>query len=79
MGKDVLIALIRIYQRAVSPFMKPSCRFYPSCSEYAVQALGAYGLLRGTVMAAWRVMRCNPWCRGGFDPVRTPAENAHDG
>lgn len=67
----LLIALIRVYQKALSPFFPPSCRFYPSCSEYVVQALREYGLLRGLLKGAWRVLRCQPLSRGGVDlPIR---------
>jgi putative membrane protein insertion efficiency factor len=69
MGKAILIALIRLYQKAVSPLLVPACRFHPSCSEYAVQAIAVYGPLRGLLKAAWRVLRCNPYSKGGFDPV----------
>ena len=48
----------------------PTCKYHPSCSEYAVQALRQHGLVRGGLMAGWRLLRCNPWSRGGFDPVR---------
>ncbi|MGO9145488.1 MAG: membrane protein insertion efficiency factor YidD [Desulfomonilia bacterium] len=69
MGKAILIALIRLYQKAVSPILTPSCRFHPSCSEYAAQAIEKYGTARGLLKAAWRVLRCNPFHKGGFDPV----------
>ena len=49
--------------------VRPHCRFHPSCSEYAVEAVRSYGVIRGSVLAAWRVMRCNPWSAGGVDPV----------
>ena len=62
-----LIVLIRLYQKALSPLFPPSCRFYPSCSEYAVQALRAYGLWRGLLKVVWRVLRCQPLSRGGVD------------
>jgi uncharacterized protein len=61
--------LIRGYQRCLSPLLPPSCRFVPSCSEYGYQAIEKYGIIRGGAMAAWRIMRCNPFCKGGFDPV----------
>ena len=60
---------IRGYQRCVSPLLPPACRFVPSCSEYGYQAIEKYGIIRGGAMAAWRVVRCNPFCKGGFDPV----------
>jgi uncharacterized protein len=52
-----------------SPLLGQRCRYYPSCSEYAVQAVGRFGILRGLILAAWRLLRCNPFSRGGFDPV----------
>ena len=63
----LLIACIRVYQKALSPFFPPSCRFYPTCSEYAVQALRGYGVWRGLLKATWRVLRCQPLSRGGVD------------
>ncbi|MCY4514654.1 MAG: membrane protein insertion efficiency factor YidD [Candidatus Tectomicrobia bacterium] len=63
----LLIALIRVYQKALSPFFPASCRFYPSCSEYVVQALRVYGVWRGLLKGAWRVLRCQPLSRGGVD------------
>lgn len=65
----LLIVLLRAYQRLVSPLLPPACRFYPSCSEYAVQAIAKHGPLRGSMLAAWRLARCNPWHPGGVDPV----------
>lgn len=70
----VLIAAIRAYQRYVSPFLPPACRFYPSCSEYAAQAIIGYGPSRGLLKAAWRLLRCHPLARGGVDlPMRGDA------
>jgi len=63
------IALLRVYQRTLSPLLGPRCKYYPSCSEYAVQAIGRYGILRGSVLATWRLLRCNPFSHGGYDPV----------
>jgi putative membrane protein insertion efficiency factor len=57
------------YRKLVSPFLAPRCRYYPSCSTYAVDALKAYGPIRGSILAAWRVVRCNPFSDGGFDYV----------
>ena len=65
----VAILPIRIYQRLISPLVGQRCRYYPSCSEYAVQAIQRFGILRGLVLAGWRLLRCNPWSQGGFDPV----------
>ena len=67
--RKVLVAPIRGYQRFISPALPRSCKYHPSCSEYAVQAIRTYGVLRGLVLAAWRVLRCNPWSHGGVDPV----------
>ncbi|MGI8902494.1 MAG: membrane protein insertion efficiency factor YidD [Solirubrobacteraceae bacterium] len=67
----VLTLPIKIYQRLISPVVGSRCKFYPSCSEYAVQAIGRFGILRGLVLAAWRLLRCNPWSHGGFDPVES--------
>ena len=60
---------VRVYQRAISPLLGPRCKYYPTCSAYAVQAVEEYGILRGSLLAVWRVLRCNPWSHGGFDPV----------
>jgi uncharacterized protein len=80
----LLVLLIRGYQAVVSPLFGQRCKYYPSCSEYAAQAIARFGILRGLVLAVWRLLRCNPWSRGGFDPVedqrlfksRTPAATA---
>jgi uncharacterized protein len=63
------ITLIRVYQRVVSPLLGQRCKYHPSCSEYAAQAIQRFGILRGLVLAGWRLLRCNPWSHGGFDPV----------
>jgi putative membrane protein insertion efficiency factor len=63
------ILSIRGYQRLVSPALRRSCKYYPSCSQYAIDALNRYGAARGMVLAAWRVLRCNPLSYGGYDPV----------
>ncbi len=65
----VLIVVIRVYQRVISPLLGSRCKYYPSCSEYAAQALAEFGILRGLVLAGHRLLRCNPWSHGGFDPV----------
>jgi putative membrane protein insertion efficiency factor len=62
--------LITFYRRRVSPLTRPSCRFIPSCSEYAYQSIEKYGFLRGGLMALWRILRCNPFSKGGYDPVK---------
>lgn len=68
-ARRVAVAPIRAYQRLLSPALGRRCRYEPSCSEYAAQAIGRFGILRGLVLAAWRLARCNPWSHGGFDPV----------
>ena len=65
----ILVLPIRAYQLLVSPLLGPRCRFYPSCSAYAVEALTTHGPLRGTQLAVWRLLRCHPWNPGGLDPV----------
>ena len=65
----LLVLPIRAYQVAISPLLGPRCRFYPSCSAYAVEALRVHGPLRGTWLAARRLLRCHPWNLGGLDPV----------
>lgn len=69
-----LIALIRGYQLLVSPVLGPTCKYYPSCSHYGLEAVRQHGAIKGTVMAGWRVLRCNPWSNGGVDEV--PAKGA---
>jgi putative membrane protein insertion efficiency factor len=65
--RGLAVAPVRLYQRAISPAFAPRCRYHPSCSEYAVQAVGRFGILKGLVLAAWRLLRCNPWSHGGVD------------
>ncbi|NMR20429.1 membrane protein insertion efficiency factor YidD [Cellulomonas fimi] len=72
-----VVAALRLYQRLVSPLYGPTCRFYPSCSQYAVVAVQRHGVLRGGRLAAWRLLRCNPWNPGGVDDVPPPREHAH--
>ena len=67
--RALAVAPIKLYQRLISPMVGQRCKYYPSCSEYAVQAVQRFGILRGLVLAAWRLLRCNPWSHGGFDPV----------
>lgn len=61
--------LITGYRRFVSPLLPPSCRFFPTCSEYGYEAIAKYGIIRGGRLAVWRILRCNPFGRGGYDPV----------
>jgi hypothetical protein len=67
--KKLLLLLIRGYQIALSPFFGMHCRFHPTCSEYAREAIEAHGAIKGTGLALWRLLRCNPWCAGGIDEV----------
>ena len=67
--KWLAIGLVRVYQLVLSPFFAGSCKFHPSCSQYAIDALRSHGLVRGSVLAGWRLLRCNPWSHGGVDYV----------
>ena len=69
MIRGLALAVLRVYQRAISPAFPRRCKYHPTCSEYAVQAIRGYGLMRGSVLAAWRLLRCNPLSHGGYDPV----------
>lgn len=70
MFREAGITLIKGYRRFVSPMLPPSCRFTPSCSLYTLQAIEKYGLLKGILMGARRLLRCHPFSKGGFDPVK---------
>ena len=63
------IGLIRFYQKFISPLMPPRCKYYPTCSAYALEAYRKHGLIKGTVLSTWRLLRCNPWSLGGVDYV----------
>ncbi len=67
--KHVAIALLRLYRLLVSPLLPASCKYHPSCSRYALDALRDHGFLRGSALALWRLLRCNPWSKGGVDKV----------
>lgn len=67
--KRVLLALIKFYRKFISPYKPPCCKYYPTCSTYAVKAVEKHGVIKGTVLSVWRLMRCNPWSLGGVDPV----------
>jgi putative membrane protein insertion efficiency factor len=66
------LAMLRLYKIVVSPLLPPSCRFAPSCSDYAFEAIAKHGVMRGIALAAYRLLRCNPWNPGGLDPVPEP-------
>jgi uncharacterized protein len=68
-AKLVTLQVLRAYKWAISPLFPPSCRYVPTCSEYAMEAVERYGALQGVLMALWRVLRCHPFARGGYDPV----------
>ncbi|MDY5836040.1 MAG: membrane protein insertion efficiency factor YidD [Eubacteriales bacterium] len=63
------LGLIRFYQRRISPLLPAACRYYPTCSNYALEALQIHGFFKGSALAIWRILRCNPWSKGGVDPV----------
>jgi putative membrane protein insertion efficiency factor len=63
------LAAIRVYQVTLSPLLGARCRYHPSCSRYAMEAIESFGILRGSLLATWRLLRCNPFSHGGYDPV----------
>jgi putative membrane protein insertion efficiency factor len=73
--RAALLVLLRGYKWALSPILPPACRYVPTCSEYAAEAVDRYGVFRGLAMAMWRVLRCHPFVRGGFDPVQWAASD----
>lgn len=68
--KNILIKIIRFYQRRISPLFPPRCRYYPTCSQYAVEAIEIHGVIKGGILAFLRLLRCNPLFPGGYDPVK---------
>lgn len=70
--KRVLLALLRFYKRSISPLLPNACIYTPTCSEYAMEAIQKHGVLKGTGLAIWRLLRCNPFMKGGYDPVPEP-------
>lgn len=70
--KRALLALLHFYKREISPLLPNACKYTPTCSEYAMEAIEKHGVLRGCLLAAWRLLRCNPFSRGGYDPVPEP-------
>ncbi len=73
--KRAMLALLRFYKRRISPLLPNACRFTPTCSEYAMEAIEKHGVIRGTGLAIWRILRCNPFCKGGYDPVPEPKKH----
>lgn len=83
-GARAALAVLRFYRQGVSPLLQPACRFQPTCSRYAIAAYRQHGGWRGTVLTAWRLLRCAPWGQGGYDPVAWPPRGLeavfrHDG
>lgn len=72
--KNFIISLIKFYQRHISVHFPAQCRFYPTCSAYAITAIRYYGLIKGSLMTLWRLLRCNPLSKGGYDPVPVPKD-----
>nr|WP_245241984.1 membrane protein insertion efficiency factor YidD [Streptomyces sp. NEAU-H3] len=72
--KYPLLALIKLYQWIISPFLGPVCKYYPSCSHYGFTAIDRHGAIKGTALTAWRILRCNPWSRGGVAGGRGPRD-----
>ncbi|MDO5793037.1 MAG: membrane protein insertion efficiency factor YidD [Turicibacter sp.] len=75
--KQLMIKLIRFYQKYISPLSNPSCRYIPTCSHYAIEAIETHGALKGGYLAAKRLLRCNPWGGMGYDPVPQKCEHHH--
>ncbi len=73
----MLLAPLRFYRRFISPGLPPRCRYHPSCSAYAIGVVERYGILRGVILAVWRVLRCNPWSHGGYDPPESQTLFSH--
>ena len=87
--REIFLLPLHLYRRLIAPALPPRCKYYPSCSAYGVQAVRELGVIRGSVVAAWRVMRCNPWSHGGVDELadrrlfnsqakRAPAGHVHE-
>ena len=73
--QQILVSLIKLYRACISPFFPPTCRFYPTCSEYGLQAILKYGPLKGSWMTLRRILRCHPLSKGGYDPVEDDARS----
>jgi len=67
--KKVLIFMIKLYQKYISPVKRTKCPYFPTCSQYGLEAIKKYGAIRGSLLAIWRILRCNPFSKGGYDPV----------
>lgn len=75
--KNFLIVCIKFYRKHISPAKIPCCRFEPTCSQYAIEALQVHGAFKGSALAVWRILRCNPLCKGGYDPVPEKKTKTH--
>lgn len=75
----LLVGVVRFYQLGISPWFPPSCRYTPTCSQYAILSLRKYGAVRGSLLAGWRILRCNPWGGHGHDPPRWFGEPSEEG
>ena len=67
--RSAVLLPVRFYRRFISPLLPPSCRFVPSCSQYCIEAVEEWGIICGLALSFWRILRCNPWSKGGYDPV----------
>ena len=68
--KNLLIKFVRLYQKYISANTPPTCKYYPTCSSYSIEALEKHGVFKGIFMSSWRILRCNPFSKGGYDPVK---------
>lgn len=68
--RKLVLSILKFYKKFISPILPDSCRFYPTCSEYAAEAVGKYGVLKGSIKSIYRIIRCNPFNKGGYDPVK---------
>ncbi|MCR4943117.1 MAG: membrane protein insertion efficiency factor YidD [Clostridium sp.] len=68
--KKLVISLIKFYKKNISPMTSRHCKYLPTCSQYAIEAIEKYGVLKGGLMSIWRILKCNPFSKGGFDPVK---------
>ena len=75
--KKIFLKLIRFYQTAISPHTAPKCKYYPTSSQYTYEAIERFGAFKGSAMGIWRILRCNPWSKGGYDPVPEKKHKLH--
>jgi putative membrane protein insertion efficiency factor len=78
-AKTLILQTLRGYKKMVSPMLMPACRYVPTCSEYALEAVDSHGVFRGSLLALWRVLRCHPFSAGGYDPVVVPKRSEQAG